>query len=182
MAKQLGNARNDSRQPRLPKDPAKREKEMAIREWAKNNGVSIAVAKEYFREEKEEDQPYAYEWNTPEDIIANRNTKRKFGGWGDYNTLNKIADNPTEQECEFAHALWLKLKAAFNKEARHYDPETNMSRLGSIGEKSDREVMRSAWWDKLDGDRYGDYDRLTRIIEALHGGEQLETGRITFGS
>jgi hypothetical protein len=45
-----------------------------------------------------------------------------------------------------------------------------------------QEVMRSMWWDKLGGDKYGDYDRLTKIMEALHGGEQLETGVITFGS
>lgn len=50
MSKQIGNARNDSRPPRLPKDPAKREKEIAIREWAKNNGVSIGVAKAYFKD------------------------------------------------------------------------------------------------------------------------------------
>lgn len=125
---------------------------------------------------------YNYEWTTPEDIIKNRGTQRYFKGWGDYHTLNKIADKPTEQEIEFAHALWLKLKDAFNKEAKHYDPETNSSRLGSIGKKNDREVMRSMWWDKLDGDRYGDYYRITRIIEALHSGEQLETGTIRFGS
>jgi len=125
---------------------------------------------------------YNYEWTTAKAIIANRDTKRQFRGWGDYDTLNKIADNPTEQECEAAHKLWLNLKAAFNKEAKHYDPETNTSRLGSIGEKSEREVMRSMWWDKLDGDKYGDYDKMTQIIEALHGGEKIETGTILFGS
>jgi len=131
---------------------------------------------------QEEPQAYNYEWTTAEAIIANRDTQRQFGGWGDYDTLNKIANNPTEQECEFAHDLWLKLKAAFNKEAKHYDPETNTSKLGSIGKKNDREVMRSMWWDLLEGDRYGDYDKITRLIEALHGGEQLATGRISFGS
>ena len=127
-------------------------------------------------------QNYNYEWTTEEQVIANRATERQFRGWGDYHTLNKIADNPTEQECSMAHALWLKLRAAFNKEAKHYDPETNLSKLGSIGTKDSREVMRSMWWDLLDGDRYGDYDKLTTIIEALHGGEMLETGRISFGS
>ena len=125
---------------------------------------------------------YNYEWTTEELIIANRGTERQFRGWGDWKTLNKIANNPTDQECSMAHALWLKLKDAFNKEAKHYDPETSLSRLGSIGTKNDREVMRSMWWDLLDGDRYGDYDKLTTIIEALHGGEQFETGRISFGS
>jgi hypothetical protein len=91
---------------------------------------------------------YNYEWSTPEQIIANRGTKLRFRGWG-ISTLNEIADNPTEQECESAYALWLKLKEAFNKEARHYDPDTNMSRLGSVGQQNDREVMRSMWWDKL---------------------------------
>lgn len=46
----LGNSRNDRRPARLPKDPKKKEREMAIREWAKNNGCSIGVAKAYFSE------------------------------------------------------------------------------------------------------------------------------------
>ena len=50
----LGNSRNDGRAPRLPKDPKKRERDMFIREWAKNNGCSIGVAREYWREEFEE--------------------------------------------------------------------------------------------------------------------------------
>jgi len=124
---------------------------------------------------------YNYQWKTPEEIYENLNTKIKFGGWGE-TTLNEILDYPTEQEVHFAHDLWKKLKEAFNKEAKHYDPETNISRLGSIGDKNDREVMRSMWWDRLEGDRYGDYDRITRLIETLHGGETLETGRIAFGS
>ena len=82
-------------------------------------------------------------------------------------------------EIERAHALWLKLK---NKEAAHYDPKTNTSKLGSIGDKSNREVVRSMWWVALEGNQYGDYDILTSIIETLHNGEQLETGKITFGS
>ncbi|MCL2555431.1 MAG: hypothetical protein FWE03_00230 [Firmicutes bacterium] len=43
--RQIGNSRNDTRQPRLPKDPKKREREMAIREFAKNGGMSIRVAR-----------------------------------------------------------------------------------------------------------------------------------------
>jgi hypothetical protein len=130
-------------------------------------------------------KPYNYEWQTAEDIIANRATRRYFQGWGDYNTLNKIGDKPTEQECIDAHELWLNLKEAFNKEAKHYDPETNQSKLGSIGKKSDREVMRSMWWEHLKAWKtYGEeqYDRLTRLVEALHSGEKLESGTIRFGS
>ena len=130
-------------------------------------------------------QEYNYEWTTAEDIIKNRNTQRYFSGWGDYNTLNKIAKNPTEQDCVSAYELWLKLKDAFNKEAKHYEPETNCSLLGSIGEKNDREVTRADWWTTLKaGKTYGEdkYDVLTSLIEALHCGEQLATGRITFGS
>jgi len=51
MNRQIGNTRNDTRQPKLPKDPKKKEREIAIREWAKNNGVSIKVAKAYFEED-----------------------------------------------------------------------------------------------------------------------------------
>jgi hypothetical protein len=51
----MGNSRNDSRAPRLPKDEKKREREMFIREWAKNNGVSIGVARCIW-EEREEDK------------------------------------------------------------------------------------------------------------------------------
>ena len=92
---------------------------------------------------------------------------------------------PTKAERESADKLWALLRDAFNKEAKHYDPETNISRLGSIGDVTEREVMRSAWWDFLKaGELFGEenYDRLTRIIEREHNGEQLETGKITFGS
>ena len=82
-----------------------------------------------------------------------------------------------------ADELWGRLRDAFNKEAEHYDPETNTSRLGSIGDKKDREVMRSMWWSLLRKDLpEEDYDILTHMIESKHGGEQLETGRISFGS
>ena len=81
-----------------------------------------------------------------------------------------------------AHEIWLRLRDAFNREAKGYDHELFISRLGSIGEVSRREVMRSAWWDALGGDVMGEYDTMTRIIELLHNGEQLETGTIVFGS
>ena len=38
------------------------------------------------------------------------------------------------------------------------------------------------WWDLFEGDKYGDYSTITRIIEMLHDGEELETGIIHFGS
>jgi hypothetical protein len=53
MQRQIGNARNDTRPPRLPKDPKKREREAAIREWAKNNGCSIRVARAYWEADNE---------------------------------------------------------------------------------------------------------------------------------
>ncbi|MDR0475573.1 MAG: hypothetical protein LBH43_18105 [Treponema sp.] len=48
----LGNSRNDSRPPRLPKDEKKREREIFIREWAKNNGCSIGVARAYWSDQE----------------------------------------------------------------------------------------------------------------------------------
>ena len=53
MQRQIGNSRNDSRPPRLPKDPKKREREVHIREWAKNNGCSIKVARLYLEGDAE---------------------------------------------------------------------------------------------------------------------------------
>jgi len=46
----LGNSRNDSRPPRLPKNEEKRQRELAIREFAKNNGFSIATARIMYEE------------------------------------------------------------------------------------------------------------------------------------
>jgi hypothetical protein len=134
------------------------------------------------REDGGKTGPYDYSLNSEDDIIANKHTRFRFRGWGAPKSIMEIADNPTDQDLAFANDLWLKLKAAFNKEAKHYDPETNTSRLGSIGDKAKREVMRSMWWNLLEGDRYGDYDTITRIIEALHYGEKLATGTILFGS
>jgi len=51
---QMGNSRNDSRKPRLPKAPEKAAREKAIREWAKNNGVSIKAAKAYWEQDENE--------------------------------------------------------------------------------------------------------------------------------
>ena len=53
--RQIGYSRNDSRQPRLPKDQTLREQAMVIREFAKNNGISIRVAKVMFEEAEEEE-------------------------------------------------------------------------------------------------------------------------------
>ena len=44
-------------------------------------------------------------------------------------------NNYSPTEIERAHALWLKLKEAFNKEAARCDPGTNTSKLGPIGDK-----------------------------------------------
>ena len=124
---------------------------------------------------------YTYEWETADEIIANMNTKVKFPTYG-IGTLAGITGVTNPDTYRKAHELWLKLKAAFNAEAAGYNPDLFFSRLGSVGKVDRREVLRSAWWELLDGDSYGDYDELTRIIEILHGNEKLETGRILFGS
>jgi hypothetical protein len=124
---------------------------------------------------------YDYKWKTAADIIGNVNTKRVFSGWGE-TTLAEIADTTDAGVFTKAHELWLKLESIFNREAKVYDPELNYSRIGSIGTVTEREVMRSMWWGVLGGDKYGDYDTVTRIIEALHQGETLATGTIHFGS
>lgn len=137
----------------------------------------------YTQEEKAE--TYNFEWTTEEAVIANMNTPRIFRGWSaEPMTLAQITGTTSEQNYSMAHALWLKLKDAFNAEAKDYkaDCSTYRSALGSVGEIDRREVCRSDWWNTLDGDRYGDYDKLTLIIEILHSGEQLETGKISFGS
>ena len=122
---------------------------------------------------------YNYEWQTIEDILANLNTLRKFNCWGTM-TLSEISTNP--EDFRNAHALWLKLKEKFNAEAATYKPEKYDSKLGSVGDVKKREVLRSAWWDEVEGDKVGDYRTLTNIIETLHHGEELETGTIIFGS
>lgn len=63
-----------------------------------------------------------------------------------------------------------------------YNPALCDSLLGSVGSKECCEVMRSFWWEALNGDEYGDYDKLTAIIEMLHDGEDLQMGIIQFGS
>lgn len=124
---------------------------------------------------------YTYEWQTEKDLIANIHTKMCFLG-SQETTLAEIIGTDDEEVYRQAHKLWLKLKDAFNKEAAGYDPDLYFSRLGSIGRKECREVMRSLWWETLNGDKYGDYDQLTAIIEILHHGEDLQTGKILFGS
>jgi hypothetical protein len=51
----MGNSRNDSREPRLPKDEKKRARETYLREFAKNHGISIAVARAMFEEVNSEE-------------------------------------------------------------------------------------------------------------------------------
>ncbi len=124
---------------------------------------------------------YNYEWKTAEEVIANINTQIK---WSKHMVCS-IAELTKETNPEIyrkAHALWLKLKAAFNAEAEAYDPEAYSSKLGSVGEVERREVLRSAWWDELSEYAEDEYFKITSIIEVLHHGEQLETGTIIFGS
>lgn len=119
---------------------------------------------------------YNYEWKTAEEIIANIHTALLWGKRVE--TLAEITGVEDEQLYRKAHALWLKLKAAFNEEAVTYDPEAYDSRLGSVGSKECREVLRTRWWDELSNYGEDDYYDITRIIECLHHGEKLETGII----
>lgn len=124
---------------------------------------------------------YNYDWKTAEEVIANINTQIK---WSKHMVCS-IAELTKETNPEIyrkAHALWLKLKVAFNAEAETYDPEAYSSKLGSVGEVERREVLRSAWWDELSEYAEDEYFKITSIIEVLHHGEQLETGTIIFGS
>lgn len=124
---------------------------------------------------------YNHEWKTAEDVIANINTPIKWTR----NMVCSIAELTKETNPETyrkAHTLWLKLKDAFNAEAKTYDPEAYSSKLGSVGEVGRREVLRSAWWDELSEYAEDEYHKITSIIEILHHGEQLETGTIIFGS
>ncbi len=124
---------------------------------------------------------YNYEWMTAEEVVANINTPIKWAK----NTICPIAQLTGTADPETyrkAHSLWLKLKDAFNAEAVTYDPKVYDSRLGSVGEVGRREVLRSAWWDAVSEYPEEDYDTLTAIVEILHHGETLETGKILFGS
>ena len=123
---------------------------------------------------------YNYEWQTAEDILAHLDEKRIFPGWGETSLAEHFG---TDKEVYIkADQAWQRLKAAFNKEAKHYDPETNYSKLGSIGDVERREVLRTAWWDTIGGADFGDYYQIIAIVEMLHHGEKLETGTILFGS
>lgn len=130
------------------------------------------------RRNKSQVDDYQYEWVTAEQLIENIHTQRRFGG--SVGSISDYTEDP--EEVRNAHELWLRLRDAFNKEAKGYDPEVFISRLGSVGEVQRREVMRSAWWETVGGDEFGDYVKLTRLIEMLHHGEKLETGTILFGS
>lgn len=124
---------------------------------------------------------YNYEWKTEDEVVANIYTPIKWSK----NMVCSIAELTKETNPETyrkAHALWLKLKDAFNDEAKTYDPEAYSSKLGSVGEVARREVLRSAWWDELSEYAEDEYYKITSIIEILHHGEKLETGTIIFGS
>ena len=126
-------------------------------------------------------QAYHYNWDTADKIIENMETIVKFPTFG-VGSLVKMTGIKNPETYRKAHELWLKLKDAFNAEAESYNPERYDSRLGSGGPVERREVLRSAWFDLLNGDSFGDYGELTIIIEILHDHEKLETGRILFGS
>lgn len=142
------------------------------------DGVWICESCEAMRRE---DMTYRYEWTTADEIIRNLHTIRYFAGWGT-TTVAELTGIENPETHKKAYALWLKLKEAFNAEASDYEPEAYNSRLGSVGEVERREVLRSEWWETLNGDSYGDYGELTLIIEVMHNGETLETGKILFGS
>ena len=124
---------------------------------------------------------YNYEWKSLKDILENKKTLINFRGYRE-TSLDEITNGATDNDYKVAHELWLKLKDAFNKEAEIYDHELYQSKLGSIGPKEKREVLRTMWWNFLEGDKYGEYRKIINIIEMLHDGEELETGIIHFGS
>lgn len=124
---------------------------------------------------------YNYEWDTEEKIITNIKTIVKFPCHG-IGSLAEITGITAPDAYRKAHTLWLKLKQAFNEEAKTYDPEAYDSELGSVGSVDRREVLRTRWWDLLSEYPEEDYYHITRIIEALHSYEKLETGTILFGS
>lgn len=126
-------------------------------------------------------ETYNYEWQTAKEIYEHRCDKKFFKHWGKASLNDMIGEQSLEQY-EKAHELWLKLKDAFNKEAKTYKPNSYNSKLGSVGQVEEREVLRSQWWEYLKGNTYGNYGILTLIIEILHHGEQLKTGKILFGS
>lgn len=124
---------------------------------------------------------YNYEWKTADEIIKNMNTLVKFPTFGT-GTIAKITGVTDENTYRKAHELWLKLKDAFNAEAETYEPTAYNSRLGSVGDIKRREVLRTRWWDELSNYNEEEYDDITSIIEVLHDYENLETGKILFGS
>lgn len=107
-----------------------------------------------------------------------------------------------KEQARIAEILWGRLVVAFNEEAKTYDPESYTSILGSVGDVDRREVCRPQWWKALGGealiqshsedrgmiingkvdDGFDDYWQITHLIEEAHYGEQLETGKILFGS
>ena len=123
---------------------------------------------------------YNYEWKSLKDILENKKTLINFRGYRE-TSLDEITNGATDKDYEVAHELWLKLKDAFNKEAELYNNKLYQSKLGSVGPINKREVLRTMWWDFVDGDSYGDYRTIINIIEMLHDGEELETGIIYFG-
>ena len=116
---------------------------------------------------------YNYEWKTAEEVIANINTQIK---WSKHMvcSIAELTKETNPETYRKAHALWLKLKDAFNAEAKTYNPEAYSSKLGSVGKVERREVLRSAWWDELSEYSEEEYSDITSIIEILHHGEKLD--------
>ena len=119
---------------------------------------------------------YKYEWKTVDEIMANLETPRKFNGVA--MKLCEISEH--REDYELAEQIWKKLKREFNREAKTYNEENSI--IGSVGTVKDREVMRTMWWNAFTDGGNENYAIITSIIEALHDGEKLRTGRISFGS
>jgi len=125
-SRQIGNARNDRRPPRLPKDPKKQADELFIREWAKNNGCSIAVARGYWNQAQSEESvvetrevevPFTVNEYPIEGIYAhNTECYDKYKG-ENYNYLWLCSGGgefecnlPTLEQCRQAKDEWLAKK------------------------------------------------------------------------
>lgn len=119
---------------------------------------------------------YQYDWKTVDQVMANLETPRRFNG-----VAMKLSEISVHREdYELAEQIWKKIRKEFNREAKNFDEENSI--IGSVGMVKDREVMRTMWWNAFTDGGNENYETITSIIEALHDGEKLSTGRITFGS
>ena len=60
---------------------------------------------------------YNYESENLDEILGNKKTKVYFKGYGE-TSLDEITDGASDKNYKAAHELWLKLKDAFNAEAK----------------------------------------------------------------